>query len=199
MMENRGADGSSPDSLDAVTEMVAEFGVSKRQLREALAMLTERRQTVESLVRASALPRKTVESLLQAADRDLDQNADGALIRADRAAAYRDRFAIGQLRRSQITDPFETQLAAHRALIAQTDADIAAAPAARDGLDHVAATAETVVRRALWLNATFDLAGSRLLCIGDHDLSSLAISALFTELAVTVLDAATQLLNSTES
>jgi N4-bis(aminopropyl)spermidine synthase len=147
MMESRGAGGSSPDSLDAVTELVAGFGVGKRQLREALAILTERRQTVESLVRASALPRRTVESLLRAADRDLDSNADGALIRADRAAAYRDRFAIGQLRRSRVTDPLETQLAAHRALIAQTDADITAAPAARDALDHVAATAETVVRQ----------------------------------------------------
>jgi len=198
MVENRGADGSSPDSLDAVTEMVAEFGVGKRQLREALAILTERRQTVESLVRASALPRRTVESLLRAADRDLDSNADGALIRADRAAAYRDRFAIGQLRRSQVTDPLETQLAAHRALIAQIDADITAAPAARDAMDHVAATAETVVRRALWLNATFDLAGSRLLCIGDHDLSSLAVSALIPELAMTVLDVDEQLLEFIE-
>jgi N4-bis(aminopropyl)spermidine synthase len=199
MIENRGADGSSPDSLDAVTEMVAEFGVSKRQIREALAILIERRQTVESLVRASALPRGTVESLLRAADRDLDRNADGALIRADRAAAYRDRFAIGQLRRSQVTDPFETQLAAHRALIARAEADITAAPAARDALDHVAATAETVVRRALWLNATFDLAGSRLLCIGDHDLSSLAVGALVPELAVTVLDVDERLLEFIES
>jgi N4-bis(aminopropyl)spermidine synthase len=199
MMENRGAGGSSPDSLDAVTKLVAEFGVRKRQLRAALAMLTERRQTVESLVRASALPRRTVESLLRAADRDLDSNADGALIRPDRAAAYRDRFAIGQLRRSQVTDPLETQLAAQRALIAQTDADITAAPAARDALDHVAATAETVVRRALWLNATFDLAGSRLLCIGDHDLSSLAVGALVPEVAVTVLDVDEQLLEFIES
>jgi N4-bis(aminopropyl)spermidine synthase len=198
MKENRGTDGSPLDSLDAVTEMVAGFGVSKRQLQEALAMLTERRQTVESLVRASALPRRTVESLLGAADRDLDRNADGALIRADRAAAYRDRFAIDRLRRSQVPDPYETQLAGHRALIAQINTDIAAAPAARGALDHVAATAKTVVRRALWLNATFDLAGSHLLCIGDHDLSSLAVGALVPELAVTVLDVDEQLLEFIE-
>jgi predicted methyltransferase len=198
MTENRGADGSSRSSLDAVTELVAAFGVGKRQLREALAMLTERRQTVESLVRASALPRRTVESLLRAADGDLDRNADGALIRADRAAAYRDRFAIEQLRRSRLADPYEAQLAAHSALIARADADIAAAPAARDALDHVAATAETVVRRALWLNATFDLAGSNLLCIGDHDLSSLALGALVPELAMTVVDVDEQLLEYIE-
>ena len=192
------ADERSGDCLDAVAEVVGEFGIGKRRLREALAMLTERRQTVESLVRACALPRKTVESLLRAADRDLDTSAAGAIIRADRVASYRDRFAIGQLRRSGIADPFEAQLAAHSSLVAQADADIAAAPAARNALDHVAATAETVARRALWLNATFDLAGARLLCIGDHDLSSLAMCALVPELAVTVLDVDEQLLEFIE-
>lgn len=198
MTENRAAGGGSRDSLDAVTEIVAGLGVSNRRVREALAMLTERRQTVESLVRACALPRRTVESLLRAADRDLDQNADGAVIRANRAPAYRDRFAIGRLRRSQVADPYEAQLAAHGALVAQAEADIAVAPAARDALDHVAATAETVVRRALWLNATFDLAGAHLLCMGDHDLSSLAISALVPELAVTVVDVDEELLEFIE-
>src|SRR5260370_33257532 len=52
---------------------------------------------------------------------------------------------------------------------------IAAGPPACPDLDHVPATAETVVRRALWLDSTYDLAGSVLLCIGDHDLTSLAV------------------------
>jgi N4-bis(aminopropyl)spermidine synthase len=189
----------SQDALDAVAEVVAGFGVGKRRLREAVAMLTERRHTTESLVRASALPRRTVESLLHAADPDLDKTADGFMIRADRASAYRDRFAIDELRREHIADPYEAHLAAHSALVAQIDADIAAAPAARDALDHVAATAETVARRALWLNATFDLPGSRLLCIGDHDLSSLAICALVPGLAVTVADVDERLLEFIES
>ena len=188
------AEGPASDSLVAVAGIVTEFGVGKRPLREVLAMLTERRQTIESLVRASALPRRTVESLLRAADSDLDRNASGFVIRADRVAAYRDRFAVDQLRRDQIPDPYETRLAAHSALVARIDADIAAAPAGREALDHVAATAETVVRRALWLNATFDLAGARLLCIGDHDLSSLAICALVPGVAVTVVDVDERLL-----
>ncbi len=182
------AAGAASDPLAAVAALVAEAGVGKRRLREVLAMLTERRQTIDSLVRASALPRRTVESLLRAADSDLDRNAPGFEIRADRVAVYRDRFAVDQLRRDQIPDPYRTRLAAHSALVAQTDADIAAAPAGREALDHVAATAETVVRRALWLNATFDLTGARLLCIGDHDLSSLAICALVPGVSVTVVD-----------
>jgi N4-bis(aminopropyl)spermidine synthase len=189
----------SPHALDAVADVVAEFGVGKRRLRAAVAALTERRHTTESLVRACALPRRTVESLLRAADPDLDKDASGSMIRVDLAGAYSERFALGELRRERLADPYVALLAAHGALVAQAEADIAAAPAARDALDHVAATAETVVRRALWLNATFDLPGARLLCVGDHDLSSLAICALVPGLAVTVADVDERLLSFIES
>jgi N4-bis(aminopropyl)spermidine synthase len=188
-----------PAAVDAVAEVIGAFGVGKRRLREALAMLARRPHTVESLVRASALPRRTVESLLRAAGPDLAGDAGGWMIRADRERAYRDRFALDALRRERIADPYEALLAAHGWLVAQAAADMAAAPAARDALDHVAATAETAVRRALWLNATFDLPGARLLCVGDHDLSSLAIAALVPGLAVTVADVDERLLEFIES
>jgi N4-bis(aminopropyl)spermidine synthase len=188
------AGGHAGDSLDAVAEVVARFGVDKRRLQLALALLTERHQTLDSLVRGCALPRRTVESLLRAAGPDLDQNASGVAIKADRAGAYRDRFDIGHLQRSRVADPYAAQLAAHSGLVARMDADIAAAPAARDALDHVAATADTAVRRALWLDSAFDLAGARLLCIGDHDLSSLAACAVIPGLQVTVVDVDERLL-----
>jgi N4-bis(aminopropyl)spermidine synthase len=189
-----GADGPAGDPLDAVAEVIARFGVDKRRLQLALALLTERHQTLDSLVRGCALPRRTVESLLRAAGPDLDQNVSGAAIKAARAAAYRDRFGSGRPRRGQVADPYAALLAAHGDLVARMDADIAAAPAARDALDHVAATADTVVRRALWLDSAFDLAGARLLCIGDHDLSSLAACAVIPGLRVTVVDVDERLL-----
>jgi N4-bis(aminopropyl)spermidine synthase len=189
------ADGHAGDSLDAVAEVIARFGVDRRRLQLALALLAERHQTLDSLVRGCALPRRTVESLLRAAGPDLDQHASGAAIRADRAAAYRDRFGIARPQRSQVADPYAAQLAAHSDLVARMDADIAAAPAARDALDHVAATADTAVRRALWLDGAFDLAGARLLCIGDHDLSSLAACAVIPGLRATVADVDERLLD----
>jgi hypothetical protein len=180
--------------MDAVAEVVAGFGVDKRRVQQALAMLTEGPQTVDGLVRGCALARRTVESLLRAADPDLDKSAGGASVRADLTAAYRDRFGIDRMRRGQVPDPYQARLAAHGALVARVGADIAAAPAARNALDHVAATADTVVRRALWLDGTFDLEGARLLCIGDHDLSSLAACAVVPGLAVTVVDVDERLL-----
>ena len=55
-------------------------------------------------------------------------------------------------------------------------------------LDHVPATAETVALRALWLDATYDLAAVRLLCLGDHDLTSLAVAVVNPAAQVAVVD-----------
>ncbi|MFD0477688.1 bis-aminopropyl spermidine synthase family protein [Nonomuraea thailandensis] len=65
---------------------------------------------------------------------------------------------------------------------------IAKAPRARHVLDHVSATPETVLRRALLLGARFWLPGARLLCVGDHDLTSLAVKLVHPETDVTVVD-----------
>ncbi|HEU0089046.1 MAG TPA: bis-aminopropyl spermidine synthase family protein [Pseudonocardiaceae bacterium] len=186
--------GVLADPLEAVAEVVAGFGVNARPLRQVLALLTEGPQTLDELVRACAVPRRTVEALLRAAEPDLDQRAGAVWVRPDRVAAYRHRFGYAQLADSAPVDPLGARLAACAALVRQTAGDIAAAPAAREALDHVAATAETVVRRALWLDATFDLAGARLLCVGDHDLTSLAACAVSPGLTVTVVDVDEQLL-----
>ena len=44
------------------------------------------------------------------------------------------------------------------------------------------------MRRALWLECTFDLDNARVLCIGDHDLTSVAIAEVNPRAAVTVVD-----------
>lgn len=65
------------------------------------------------------------------------------------------------------------------------------APAAVKSLDHVAATAETVLHRVAWLDATFELAQSRVLMLGDHDATALAFGVLGIapeELAVVDVD-----------
>lgn len=194
MTVNQEAGGQARGGLDAVAEVVAGFGADRRRLQRAIALLTEGPQTVDSLVRECALPRRTVESLLRAAECDLAGDAAGLAVRGDLAAAYRERFAVERMRRAQVADPYQARLAEHRPLVARVAADIAAAPAARDSLDHVAATAETVVRRALWLDSAFDLDGFHLLCVGDHDLTSLAVCSVIPGARVTVVDVDERLL-----
>jgi hypothetical protein len=187
------------DPIDAVAESVAKWGVSGRRLRLAVAMLTDGARTLEEVVRDCALPRRAVEALLRDAGPDLDQTADGFMVRQDRVAAYRERFGYAQLRATEPSDPQAERLKACADLVTRIAGDIAAAPTAKAALDHVSACAETVVRRALWLDATFDLSGARLLCVGDHDLTSLAVCAVNPGLAVTVVDADERLLEFIET
>ncbi|GAB2745420.1 hypothetical protein GCM10027174_19170 [Salinifilum aidingensis] len=65
---------------------------------------------------------------------------------------------------------------------------ITAGPPPDRELDHVTATAETVLARARWLHGTYDLTGARLLCLGDHDLTSLAVGLLAPEAVIAVAD-----------
>ncbi|MEV6861675.1 bis-aminopropyl spermidine synthase family protein [Streptosporangium subroseum] len=85
-------------------------------------------------------------------------------------------------------DPVAHLLPDHTGLLARMDELITKAPRGRHTLDHVAATADTVVRRALLLDARFWLDGARLLCVGDHDLTSLATAMLHPGVEVTVVD-----------
>jgi hypothetical protein len=78
-------------------------------------------------------------------------------------------------------------------LIADLARLIAEVPTDRS-LDHVSATAQTAAKRARWLDETYDLAGAHLVCVGDHDLTSLAVLAVRSDVRVTVVDVDDRLL-----
>ncbi|WP_311446208.1 bis-aminopropyl spermidine synthase family protein, partial [Frankia nepalensis] len=153
-------------------------------------------RAVGRLTRAAGLPRRTVEEVLAALGDDVvDDPVVGPRIRPDRAAGYRALVDSGGLAVAASADPLAGQLAARADLVATMRELIAAAPRPRADLDHVAATAETAARRALWLAATYDLAGRHVLCVGDHDLTSLAAAAVIPGLRVTVVDVDDDLLD----
>jgi N4-bis(aminopropyl)spermidine synthase len=64
----------------------------------------------------------------------------------------------------------------------------AAAPGRRKHLDHVAATLETRVLRARYLAGHYDLDGAAVLCLGDHDLTSLALALIAPSCRIAVVD-----------
>jgi hypothetical protein len=175
------------DAGAAAAEVIAGFGVGGRRLRLLVALLTERPHTLAQLVQDTAVPRRTVEILLRAIGPDLAETTDGFAIRADRVPSYRDRFDTDRVREPIAEPP--------AALVAALGHDIAAAPAAREDLDHVSATADTAARRAVWLDGTFDLTGAHVLCVGDHDLTSLALGAVRHDVEITVVDLDERLLD----
>jgi hypothetical protein len=174
--------------LDAVRELVSAAGVAGRGPRTVVGLLTASPYDLATLIRDSGVDRRTVEALLSTLDSDLVWTGDRARIRPERADAYRAAFDIAQLGRTEPADPFAARLAAAADVVDRIAAVRAAAPRPRAALDHVPATAATVVRRALWLDATFDLDGARVLCLGDHDLTSLALAAVHPTVAVSVVD-----------
>lgn len=179
---------SDVDPLEAVQRLVAEAGAHARPLREVIALLTNAPRTLEELVRATGVSRRGVEAVLSALGVDVVEDHGTLVVRADRVGAYRDRFGYEQLTRVRLADPLGPLVEKHAGLVGEMDRVITAAPVSRRALDHVSATAETVVRRALWLDATFDLAGAHLLCVGDHDLTSLAVAQVNPAVTVTVVD-----------
>ncbi len=187
--DDRGAAAPNADApLAAVAVVVGEAGLRGRRVRELLARMSQEPTSFDDLIRHSALPRRSVEQLLRAIATDVIEDRHGLAIRPDRVPVYRDRFQYDQLARTQLDDAVGRQLSQRSQLLAQIRTDIADGPRSRAAFDHVSATPTTVGRRALWLDATFDLAGRRLLCLGDHDLTSLALCAVNPAVEVTVAD-----------
>ncbi|MGI5238193.1 bis-aminopropyl spermidine synthase family protein [Dactylosporangium sp. CA-139066] len=169
-----------PEPIDAVAGVVSDSGIAGRRLREMIARLSESPATLDDLVRDFAVPRRTVEALLRAAGPDLASGAGGLVLAEPVRPRYAERFALHRLHDVPAVDGMAEL--------------IAAAPAADRSLDHVSATAGTARRRAQWLAGTYDLAGARLICIGDHDLTSLAVRKASPDVAITVVDVDERLL-----
>ncbi|WP_412515326.1 bis-aminopropyl spermidine synthase family protein [Actinomadura madurae] len=158
-----------------------------RRIHTALSLLADRRWwTLGELVRETGAPRRSVESLL-------------AGLSLERAGG--DRFRLTPEQSGEIAgvlrtghrpldpaDPVGHLLAEHAGVVERVAGLIERAPRARHVLDHVSATPETVVRRALLLGARFWLPGTRLLCVGDHDLTSLAVGLVHPGVQTTVVD-----------
>ncbi len=179
--------------IDAVAELVAAYGAHARPLREVVAALTERAWSLDELIRATAVPRRTVEELVAVLGADL-RPGSALTLDASRRDAYRARFGYEQLRRAAPADPFASRLADAGDLVEAMRQLRAGAPPPRRALDHVAATPETAARRAFQLDAGYDLAGAHLLCVGDHDLTALAACLVEPALTATVVDVDERLL-----
>ncbi|MET7326867.1 bis-aminopropyl spermidine synthase family protein [Nonomuraea sp. NPDC005650] len=168
---------------DGVERLFSEAGADSRRLRHALTLLCDGQWwTLADLVRETATSRRTIEALL----RELRLERDGETFRVPliHTPDYQDLLALAP----PPEDPVAHLLPHYAAELARLKDLVARAPRARHVLDHVSATPETVLRRALLLGTRFWLPGTRLLCVGDHDLTSLAVKLVHPETDVTVVD-----------
>lgn len=179
-------DSPNADAIDRVADLLSGLGVAARPLREVLAALVAGTVPLDDLVRRHAAPRRQVERLLDALGGDLETHGDRSTVRAGVRARYRERFGLDRLAPLLLPEPAAplpaSDVARHIAEV------VAGAPAAVRALDHVPATPVTVLRRALWLDGTFDLDGATLVCVGDHDLTSVAVCLVNPRVNVIVAD-----------
>jgi predicted methyltransferase len=166
--------------VSSLDDVFADHGVQVRPLRLAITLLSHGWQQFDELIRATAAPRRSVQELFEALGDDLERDGHAARIRP--GADY-SRYCV-----TAQAEPLDAEIAGRADLLETLTKYIADVPPAMAALDHVQATPETVLRRALWLDARYDLRTARLLFLGDHDLTSLAVRALRPEADLTVLD-----------
>lgn len=168
-------------ALPGVADLIAELGPYARPHRVALALLDRGDVTLAELIMETALPRRVVEELLERIAGDLVPDHDRLGLSRAVAAGYRERFGLAGLLPDDHDQP-PTEL------ITGMQTIIDAAPAPVRSFDHVPATAETVLQRARWLDRTFDLAGATVLFVGDHDLTSVALTLVAPAARPVVVD-----------
>lgn len=168
---------------DGLNALLTSAGADSRRLRHALALLCDGQwRTLPELVRRSATSRRSIEALLRVVE--LERRGDSMRVPLTHTPGYQELLALTP----PPADPVEHLLPHYQEILAELDRLIAAAPRPKAEYDHVSATPETVLRRALLLGARFWLPGARLLLVGDHDLTSLAVRMIHPETEVTVVD-----------
>ncbi|VVJ15687.1 Predicted methyltransferase [Amycolatopsis camponoti] len=167
--------------MKALDDVLAAHGVGVRPLHRVIDLLRTGDHDLGELVRLSTAPRRSVEDVLAALGDDLDRSGDRLRLSPGVAASYL------QYSTPRYADPLDEAVATHE-LLPKVAEWVAEVPPPLAALDHVQATPETVLRRALWLDARYDLASARLLFLGDHDLTSLAVRAVCPAASLTVVD-----------
>ncbi|WP_406688829.1 bis-aminopropyl spermidine synthase family protein [Saccharopolyspora sp. ID03-671] len=178
------ASGAASDvpPIEAVRELRAEQGLLGHQVRRVLAELTTAARSLDELIRRTGVSRRTVEQVLAAAGADVDERGGAFCIKDSLLPLYRRELDLDAL--PVVREESDLDAGALEAMAGF----VASGPRPESALDHVTATPETALRRAMWLRDHYDLDGRKVLCLGDHDLTSLALALVAPSAEVRVVD-----------
>jgi hypothetical protein len=171
------------DLAAAISDLRAESGVAFAEVRQVLCHLASTGgDSIGKLVEATGVPHRRVLEVL----RRLGFEASG------------DESGVGPVQRDELRrllgcdeQPGRDRLDRLAGTIAEVVANL---PAPVWTLDHVPATHATIADRARYLSSRYALAGSHLVCLGDHDLTGVATMVLVPEATVSVVDVDERLL-----
>ena len=165
------------DDLEAaLAGLRAEWSLDFRRVQPVLRRLAcGGRATVTELIADSGLSRRNVEAVTAVLDPWLER--DGDRLRLDPSTA-----TVVTAAGRPPEEPDDSALAA------RLEAFAAGLPPSLWRLDHVPATPATMAARARYLATEYDLAGASVVCLGDHDLTSLALGLVEPGAEVAVVD-----------
>jgi len=171
------AELASRTLVDELAALQKDWGIQFRPVSALLRALASGPPQVERLVGESGLSHRSVMGILQRLQPWLEAGPGGYELPASLALEAAD--GGGESRESS------------RQVLSSL---IEAAPPRRQRFDHVAATPDTCLRRARFLASRYWLSGARVVFLGDHDLTSLALALLRTGARTSVVDVDDELL-----
>ncbi|MFD6952784.1 methyltransferase [Nocardiopsis sp. TSRI0078] len=178
---------SAPPLPEPAFRLLRDHGVDAPRLRRVLALLSDGRWWgANDLVRESgvayALVSALVEALVEAGELTAEAGGGRGRVRLVRSEDYVGAAA------EEPADPVAHLVPRYSRALAELVRATDVGPASDLDLDHVSATAETALRRALLLSTRFDLHDRTLLCVGDHDLTSVALALVLPGARAEVVD-----------
>ena len=161
---------------EGVDRLRSQLGVQFASVRGLLRILADASTPVAlgDLVEGSGVPHRRVVEVLDALAIDHASGEVGPLDAGARVA-LRAGISLGMARRAPEVLMALEEVAAGR-------------PPSVWHLDHVPATTATIVARAEYLLEHYELAGARLVLLGDHDLTGIACALVAPQAQVTVVD-----------
>ena len=155
---------------DVMEALRAEWRLDFRVAERVLAALG-RGGGVSELVEAASADRNDVEDVLRRVEPWLHRDGQ--------------RYALD----GALDDPGAARPLVDEPALVATMAEIAAGlPPSVWSLDHVPAKPETMAARARYLHERYALAGATVLCVGDHDLTSVALGLVEPDAEILVVD-----------
>jgi N4-bis(aminopropyl)spermidine synthase len=166
---------------DAIGELRERWRLDFRVAERLLWLLRPPGATLHDLVVSAAAARREVEDVLRRLDPWLERAGE--------------RYALTEEAAGELPSVLPDRPPVDERALAATMAELAAGlPPPVWSLDHVPATAATMAARAAYLAGAYDLAGATLLCVGDHDLTSVAVTLAEPGVRALVVDVDQRLL-----
>jgi hypothetical protein len=162
------------DLAAALAELEAESGVGYAQVERLLRRLAAGEgDSVGELVEATGVPHRRVLEVLRRLGFDPSDRRSG----------------VGEVDRERLRRLLHCDAEPPPAHLAETIARVVAErPPSVWSLDHVPATEASILERARHLAGSYALAGRHLVCLGDHDLTAVAVKLLVPGATVSVVD-----------